>query len=142
MWHEFSWKFHVIYVKKPRQFDGNWPQISWKFEVTYPCFIGFPCWSMTWILDKFKSRNFHGICQENDGIFIGFSLIFGPNQTAVEKDMRKSMSHFWQGCYEARSTKRIIMIRERVERVGRCSCEAWSEDIDCICIIIMLYKLI
>ena len=31
---------------------------------------------MTWILDKFKSWNFHGICEENDGISIGFGVIF------------------------------------------------------------------
>ena len=38
---------------------------------------------MTWILDKFKSWNFHGICWENDGIPIGFRLIF--DQTAVKR---------------------------------------------------------
>ena len=47
--------------------------------MTVPChlsgFFRFPCWHMTWILDKFKSWNCHGICQENYRIFTKFGLI-------------------------------------------------------------------
>ena len=58
-------------------------QMDTRFDVIYPGLICFPCWNMTWILGKFKSWNFHGICLENDGISIGFGLIF--DQTAVKK---------------------------------------------------------
>ena len=42
-----------------------------------------PVKNVTWILDKFESWNVHGLCLKNDGISIGFFLIF--DQTAVEK---------------------------------------------------------
>ena len=58
------------------QFGPNPLQIPWLFHVIYPCFICLPCRNMTWILEKVKSWNFHGICQENDGICIRFVLIF------------------------------------------------------------------
>ena len=47
-----------------RQFGWfrNWHQIPWQFHVIYTGFICFACSNMTWILEKFKSWNFHGIC--------------------------------------------------------------------------------
>ena len=61
------------------QMDGSLAEIHTKFHVIHPGFICCPCWNMTWVLDKFKSWNFHDICQENDGISIGLGVIF--NQT-------------------------------------------------------------
>ena len=46
---------------------------------------------MTWILDKFKSWNFHGICQENDGTFIVFGVIF--DRTPVKKKWENIKCH-------------------------------------------------
>ena len=46
-----------------RQPSGrNWHQILWLFHVVYPGSLCFSCSNMTWILDKFKSWNSHGIC--------------------------------------------------------------------------------
>ena len=53
------------------QIDGSLVQIHTKFHdysmsfiqnIQYPGFICCPCKNMTWILDKFKSWNFHDIC--------------------------------------------------------------------------------
>ena len=67
------------------QIDGSLVKID-KFHVIYPDFICFPSKNMTWILDKFKSWNFHGIFQENDGISIRFDIIF--DQTPVKRHER------------------------------------------------------
>ena len=40
------------------QFGQNPHQIPWQFHVIYIGSICFPCWNMTWILDKFKSWPF------------------------------------------------------------------------------------
>ena len=46
--------------------DGQFViEIDTKFHDYSMSFIqvfGFPCWNMTWILDKDKSWNYHGIC--------------------------------------------------------------------------------
>ena len=67
-----------------------------------PCHLSrfylFPCWNMTWILDKVKSWNFHGICEENDGISIEFGLSFEPNQTAVKTTWKNPCHIFYRGC--------------------------------------------
>ena len=54
-----------------------------------------PFSNMTWILDKFKSWNFHGIYQENDGISIGFGLIF--EETVVKKTWEHPCHIFYRG---------------------------------------------
>ena len=85
------------------QIDGPLVQIDAEFHDDSMSFVQilfvFRCSNMTmpWMLDKAKSWNFHGICQENDWISIGFGLIPEPNQTAVKKTQRKSVSHFLQG---------------------------------------------
>ena len=78
MRHGFSWKFHVISHRHKSKVvcHQNWHKIQWLFHVIYPGFTCSPCWNMTWILDKAKSWNFHGISS-------GFGLIFLANQTAV-----------------------------------------------------------
>ena len=50
-----------------------------------------------WILDKFKSWNFHDIYQENDGICIGFGLIF--DQAAVKKTWENPCHIFYGECW-------------------------------------------
>ena len=91
----FSWKFHASFYidTNRREFGQNWDQIPWPWNVIYPGFICSPCWKMTWILDKGKSwhllrkwRDFHRIWAH-----------FWPN--CRQKDLRKSVSHFLQGCY-------------------------------------------
>ena len=89
-----SMPFHTT---NRRQFGQNPHRIPWQFHVIYSGFICFPCWIMTWILDKFKSWNFHGICQENDGISSGFGLIFEPNETAVKKTWENTKCHIFYG---------------------------------------------
>ena len=46
-------------------------------SMTIPCHLSrfclFPCSNLSWILDKFKSWNFYGICSERDENFIGFA---------------------------------------------------------------------
>ena len=80
-----------------------WSKLS-PNSMTIPChlssFICFPCGNMTWILDKFKSWNFHGICQENDGTSIGFGVIFEPNQTAVKKTWENPFNIFYREIVE------------------------------------------
>ena len=49
---------------------------------------------MTWILDKFNSWNFRGICYENGWISIGFGLIF--DQTAVKKTWENPCHIFYR----------------------------------------------
>ena len=66
-----------------RQFGRNPHQIPRKLHVIYPDCTCFPSSNMTWILCKFKSWNFYGICQENDGISINFGVTL--DQTAVKK---------------------------------------------------------
>ena len=61
-WRGFSRKFHVISFHKLIGVGPNWHLIPWPFHVMYPGFICCPCWDMTWILVKFRSWNFHGIC--------------------------------------------------------------------------------
>ena len=85
MSHGFSWKFHVIshrHKSTRREFGPNPHQIPWRFYVIYPRYICFPCWNMTWILNKLGSWNFHGICEENDGISRA-DLVSFPNQTKL-----------------------------------------------------------
>ena len=88
-----SWsKFHAISCNGLKgSFVRIWGQIPWGFHVIYPGFISFPCSNMTWILDKFKSGNFHDISWENDGICV----VFLPN--CLQKDMNTFVSHFRQG---------------------------------------------
>ena len=84
MWYGLSWKFHAFSVPNRRQFGRNWQQAPRLFHVMYPGFICFPCWNMTWILEKFKSWNFPGIYQENDGRFpsdlVSFSTKLPPKR--------------------------------------------------------------
>ena len=49
-------------VNNQPQFSRLWHQIPWLFHVIYPHFIWIPWTNMTYILDKFRSWNFHGIC--------------------------------------------------------------------------------
>ena len=91
--HGNSMSFHVT---NKWQFGPNWYQIPWLFHVIYPGLICFPCWNMTWILDKSKPWNFRGICWENDGIFIGFGLIF--DQFPVKKAWKIRVT-FLQGFF-------------------------------------------
>ena len=56
------WNSMLFSVTNRRQFGRNPHQIPWQFHVIYQGFICFSSWNMTWILDKFKSWNFHGIC--------------------------------------------------------------------------------
>ena len=68
--------------------------------MTIPCHLSRLClFSMLkhdMDLDKFKSWNFHGILQENDGISIGFDLIF--DQTPVKKT-RENPCHILYRAY-------------------------------------------
>ena len=95
MWQGFTWKFNIT---NRWQFGPNWHQIPWLFHIIYAGFICFPCSNLTWILDKFKSWNFHGIYWENDGISIGFGLIFEPNQTTVKKAWENPWHTFHRVC--------------------------------------------
>ena len=76
-------------VTNPQQFGTKYHQIPWLFHVIYPGFICFPCWNMTWI-----SGNFPGIFKENDGISIGFDVIF--DQTAVKKTWENPRHIFYR----------------------------------------------
>ena len=82
-----TWIFMEISCHRSMQLGPNWHQIPRLLHVIYLDLICFPCGNVTWILDKFKSWNFLGICQENDGVSIGFGLIF--DQTAVKKTWEK-----------------------------------------------------
>ena len=68
---------------------------------------------MTWILDKFKSWNFHGVCYENDGNSVGFGVMF--DQTPV-KNMRKCMSHVLQGNCIVTAVDSVESRREDVDK--------------------------
>ena len=67
------------------QIDGSLDLKSIPNSMTIPCHLcRFYLFSllkhMTWISDKFKSWNFHGIFYKNDGISIGFGLIFDQTE--------------------------------------------------------------
>ena len=91
-----TWILIVISRHKSTEFGPDPHQIPWPFHVIYPGFICFPCWNMTWILDKFKSLTFHGICSENDGTSIGFGVIFETNQTAVNRTWEGPCNIFYR----------------------------------------------
>ena len=90
-----TWILTEIPCHFSSQIEGSLVQIHTKFHVIYPGFICFPCWNMTWILDKFKSWNFHGICSENDGNSIGFGDTF--DQSIPSRRHENTMSHFLHG---------------------------------------------
>ena len=72
--HENSMSFHAT---NPRPFAPNPCQIPWLVHVTYPGFIRSPCKNMTWILRKFKSRNFHGL-------LMLFLVFIGPRRSQLD----------------------------------------------------------
>ena len=86
MWHGFSWKFHINFCHNLTRLGASLVQIHTEFHDYSMSFIQvlFVLHAQTWhgfyILGKFKSWNFHDICQENDGISIGFCLILDQTE--------------------------------------------------------------
>ena len=60
--HGNSMLHEIFHVTNPWQFGPNPHEIMFLFQVIYPGFIRFSRSTMTWILDKFKSCYFQGIC--------------------------------------------------------------------------------
>ena len=86
---EISLSFHTT---NRRQFGPNWHQNPWLFHVIYSRFILILCLRLTWNLYKFNLWNFHEICWKNDGISIGFGVIF--EQTAVKRHEKIHVTFF------------------------------------------------
>ena len=89
-----TWILMEIHVTNWRLFGPNPHQIPWVFHVLYPGFICFPCWNMTWILDKFKSWGFPLHLLRKWRVFIGFDLIF--DQTAHKKTWKRPCHIFYR----------------------------------------------
>ena len=93
MWHDFSWKFHVISCQK---IDGSLIKMNTKFhDFCTPfilIFVYFPCSNTTWILDKVKSWNFLGIWWKRFWDFHRIRSHF--RQNFRQKDMRKPVPYF------------------------------------------------
>ena len=93
----FSWKFHVISCHKS---TAVWSQLT-PNTMTIPChlsrFYFFTMLEHDMDFTEVQVMEFQWYERENDGITLWIWCHFRPS--CRQRDMRKSVSHFLQGCY-------------------------------------------
>ena len=98
IWREISWKFHVIFMNE----TAFWSKLT-PNSMTIPCHLSrfylLPiCKNMTWTLDlrKVKVMEFLGHLIWKWWDFLRIWSHFRTKPNCRQKDMRKSLSHFYR----------------------------------------------